>query len=58
MRNIYCICLIPLDLNIENLKNNKSLILYANDILINEIEINYNVQILRNNYYNLSVIKF
>ena len=47
-----------LDLNIENFKTNKSLILYANDLLINEIDLNYNVQISRNNFYNLSVIKF
>lgn len=47
-----------LDLNIENFKKNKSLILYANDLYINEIDKNYNVQILRNNFYNLSVIKF
>lgn len=47
-----------LDLNIQNLKNNNSIILYANDLHINEIDECYDVEISRNNIYNLSYIKF
>lgn len=47
-----------LDNNIQNLKINKSIILYANDLYINEINQIYDVEIIRNHFYNLSVIKF
>jgi SAM-dependent methyltransferase len=42
--------------NIESLKKSKSIILYANDILINEI-FGYK-EIIRDNYFNISVILF
>jgi len=42
--------------NIENLKKNKSIILYANDLLINSIK--YHKDLYRDDYFNLSCILF
>lgn len=42
--------------NEHNLKKNKSIILYANDLWINEIKINERIS--RNHYFNLSVVEF
>jgi len=43
--------------NIENLKINKSIIGYVNDIHIDYFE-KYDTQIIRNDYYNISMILF
>jgi len=44
--------------NIKKIKENNSILLYANDLHINELNKNFKLKVVRNNYYNLSAILF